>query len=328
MFKNLSSTVIAMAFIFSSQLGFADEGGVAFTDEKSAGADFTFQGEYEGTVSTDEGDKVFGAQVIALGEGNFTVIGFHGGLPGDGWKRGDEQTIIDAKLSDSTVRGKTDKADIEVANDTISVIADGETVGTLAKVHRQSPTLGAKAPQNATVLFDGTTAEHFENGKIIEGDLLGATNCFSKEKLGDHELHIEFRTPFMPNARGQGRGNSGVYVQGRYEVQVLDSFGLEGKNNECGGIYSISEPIVNMCFPPLSWQTYDMVFTAARYDADGKKTQNARATIKHNGVVIHDNLELTHDTPGFHAEGPEPDSLFLQDHGNPVAFRNIWIVTK
>jgi Domain of Unknown Function (DUF1080) len=328
MLKNLTSAVIALALIASSQLGFADEGGTAFTDENSAGADFTFQGEYKGTVSTDEGDKVYGAQVIALGEGNFTIVGFHGGLPGDGWMRGNEQTIVEGKLSDSVVRGKTDKAAIEIANDAISIIVDGKTIGKLAKVHRQSPTLGAKAPENATVLFDGTTAEHFEQGKIIEGNLLGATNAFSKTKLGDHELHLEFRTPFMPSARGQGRGNSGVYLQGRYELQVLDSFGLEGKNNECGGIYSISEPIVNMCFPPLSWQTYDMVFTAARYDADGNKTQNARATIKHNGVVIHDNLDLTHGTPGYHAEGPDPDSLFLQDHGNPVAFRNIWIIAK
>jgi hypothetical protein len=151
---------------------------------------------------------------------------------------------------------------------------------------------------------------------------------FTKEKFGDHQLHIEFRTPFMPKSFGQARGNSGVYVQSRYEVQVLDSFGLDGKSNECGGIYSIAEPAVNMCLPPLSWQTYDIDFTAARYNDSGEKTQNARVTVRHNGVVIHNNIELPHGTPGRHAEGPGPDDLFLQDHGNPVAFRNIWLIKK
>jgi len=132
----------------------------------------------------------------------------------------------------------------------------------------------------------------------------------------------------MPTARGQGRGNSGVYIQGRYECQVLDSFGLEGEENECGGIYSIAKPAVNMCFPPLAWQTYDIDFTAAKFDEQGKKTKNARVTIKHNGVNIYDDMELPHGTPGWHEEGPEPDALFLQNHGNPVAFRNIWVVEK
>ena len=198
----------------------------------------------------------------------------------------------------------------------------------MKKVERKSDTLGAKPPKGALVLFDGSSAEKFRDGKLVDGKWLGATNCESKKKLGDHHLHIEFRTPFMPKSSGQGRGNSGVYMQSRYELQVLDSFGLEGKNNECGGIYSISEPIVNMCLPPLAWQTYDIDFTAAKYDADGKKTKNARATIKHNGFVIHDDLELTHGTPGRHGEGPGPDSLFLQNHSNPVVFRNIWVVEK
>ena len=132
----------------------------------------------------------------------------------------------------------------------------------------------------------------------------------------------------MPTARGQGRGNSGIYVQGRYELQVLDSFALGGQNNECGGIYSISEPIVNMCLPPLVWQTYDIDFVAARYDNSGEKIQNASVTVGHNGVLIHDDLELTHGTPGRHPEGPEPEALFLQDHGNSVVFRNIWVYPK
>ena len=141
-------------------------------------------------------------------------------------------------------------------------------------------------------------------------------------------MHIEFRTPFMPKSRGQARGNSGVYLQGRYECQVLDSFGLDGADNECGGIYSINKPVVNACLPPLAWQTYDIDFKAAKYGADGKKTTNARVTIKHNGIVIHDDQELTHGTPGHVPEGAEPYGLYLQDHGNPVAFRNIWVVDK
>ena len=123
-------------------------------------------------------------------------------------------------------------------------------------------------------------------------------------------------------------GEISGFIQGRYEVQILDSFGLEGKSNECGGIYSISEPIVNMCFPPLSWQTYGYDFTSAVYDDAGKKIVNASVTLRHNGVVIHDKLELSKGTPGKHPEGPGPGLLYLQGHGNPVVFRNIWVIEK
>ena len=149
----------------------------------------------------------------------------------------------------------------------------------------------------------------------------------SKRRFRDHQLHLEFRTPFMPDKRGQARGNSGVYVQGRYEVQILDSYGLEGLDNECGGIYKIARPRVNMCAPPLQWQTYDITFYAARFDASGKKTQDAVTTVLHNGVPIHQNLALPAPTPGGVGQNEaEPGRLFLQDHGNPVQFRNIWVV--
>lgn len=297
-----------------------------FLDPDKAGSDYAVQGEYIGELSTEDGDEKWGAQIVALGGSHFDLVGYKGGLPGDGWKRGDEvyRSRGAAKNGIATFAG--DEFTITVNNGVLSVSTDGNEIGKLKRVVRKSPTLGAKPPEGAKVLFDGSNADAFENGQVTEGNLLAA-NCWSKDKFGDHTLHIEFRTPFKPQARGQARGNSGVYAQSRYEIQVLDSFGLEGKDNECGGIYSISQPIVNMCFPPLTWQTYDIDFTAARFEMD-KKSKNARITVKHNGVVIHDDLELPHKTPGRHDEGPDPDAVYLQGHGNPVVFRNIWVIEK
>jgi hypothetical protein len=296
----------------------------AYTNPDEAGPDFALQGEYLGMA----GDQTWGAQVIALGDGKFDIVGYRGGLPGAGWQRGDETRRGSGQREGDTVKVQGDEFTATIRDGVFSVFRNGEKVAELRKVERKSPTLGAPAPSGAVVLFDGTSADAFENGKLVEGRWLGATNCVSKRTFGDHFLHIEFRTPFMPASRGQARGNSGVYVQGRYEVQVLDSFGLEGKDNECGGIYRLAAPRVNMCFPPLSWQTYDIDFTAARYDAAGKKIANARITVKHNGVTIHDNLELPSATPGYKPEGPEKLGLFLQNHGNPVVFRNIWVIER
>ena len=161
-----------------------------------------------------------------------------------------------------------------------------------------------------------------EDGLLVQG-------ATSEEKFQDFEMHVEFRLPFMPAARGQARGNSGLYFQGRYEVQMLDSFGLSGEDNECGGIYTIKKPDMNMCYPPLVWQTYDVDYTAAKFDEAGEKTENARVTIRHNGVVIHDDVELDHKTTAApFDEGPEPGPIYLQDHGNPVRYRNIWVSPK
>ncbi len=302
----------------------ADDKNPAYTDPKQAGPDFAVQGEYRGQLGGDE----WGAQVVALGDGKFDVVGFAGGLPGDGWKRGDKTNKGTGELKGDLAEFKGDNWTGKIKDGVFSITnANGEHVGDLKKVERKSPTLGAKPPAGAIVLFDGSTADQFENGKLTEDKLLAATGQVSKHKFQDHTLHLEFRTPFMPKSRGQGRGNSGVYPQGRYEIQILDSFGLDGADNECGGIYSINKPIVNACLPPLSWQTYDIEFTAARYEGD-TKVKNGRVTVKHNGIVIHDDQELPKGTPGKDPEGPEANGLFLQDHGNPVAFRNIWAVEK
>jgi len=132
-------------------------------------------------------------------------------------------------------------------------------------------------------------------------------------------LHVEFMTPFQPAARGQGRGNSGVYPPGGREIQVLDSFGLEGLANECGGIYKSNRPRVNMCLPPLSWQTYDIAYHPPKIGRDGRTlVEPAWYKVVHNGVTIHEKAALGKGRSG---------ALNLQDHGNPVSYRNIWIVT-
>jgi hypothetical protein len=157
--------------------------------------------------------------------------------------------------------------------------------------------------------------------------LPGSGSLVSKQKFTDFFLHIEFRTPFMPDQTGQKRGNSGVYLQGRYEVQVLDSYGLEGADNECGGIYKVARPRVNMCAPPLQWQTYDITFTAARFDTGGIKVTPARITVIHNGIPIHENLILPGPTGGALDQNEnKAGGIMLQDHGNLVQFRNIWVV--
>lgn len=332
MMRRLLCAVAVLACLFTTTRRVTAED--AITDPEKGGVEFQLQGEYEGEIDAGEGKRRFGAQIIALGDGRFRAIGYHGGLPGDGWKRGDVTNMHEGKASGGQLVIEDDNVRAIVEKGTVTVTANGNVIGNMKKTERKSPTLGKEPPAGAVVLFNGKSADAFQNGKLVEqtkpGEQkwLAASNCASKQKFGDHSLHVEFRTPFMPKATGQGRGNSGVYVQGRYEVQVLDSFGLEGENNECGGIYQIAKPAVNMCYPPLAWQTYDIDFTSAQYDAAGKKTKNARITVRHNGVVIHDNVELKDGTPGFEKEGPGPGPLFLQDHNNPVVFRNIWVVEK
>ena len=273
--------------------------------------DFLVQGEYAADGH--------GAQVVALGDGKFHVLLLAGGLPGAGW---------DGKTT-SLHQGQRE-------GDAVKFEGGAEIRGgalhhggvAMKRVERGSPTLGAEPPAGAKVLFDGKDASAWTNGRL-DGDLLReGTN--TKDEFGAFTLHLEFRTPYKPFTKpgSQDRGNSGVYTFNRYETQVLDSFGILPQHNYCGSLYKFKTTDVNMCLPPLAWQTYDIDFTPPVFDGD-KKTANARITTRHNGVVIHDDVELP---KGTGAGGGRPEiargAIHLQGHGNPVRFRNIWIVEK
>ena len=263
--------------------------------------DFQVQGEYVGPEK--------GMQVIAVGDGEFDIVVFEGGLPGAGASAEEPRRL-------------------EGDADTVEQLSESMN---LRRVERKSSTLGSTAPPGAVVLFDGTQTsidDHWVDGRLSEDGLLmqGTT---SQDRFQDYRLHLEFRCPWMPTKSGQARGNSGVYHQGRYETQVLDSFGLQGRMNESGGIYSVRDPDLNMCFPPMSWQTYDVDFTAARYDDSGKKISDARMTVRLNGVVVQNDVVVPKTTTAAKLrESPEPGPIYLQDHGNPVRYRNIWVLPR
>jgi hypothetical protein len=190
-------------------------------------------------------------------------------------------------------------------------------------------------PADAIVLFDGKDLSQWEScgggpasWKVENGYMIaGGGDICSKQLFKDCQLHVEFWVPLMPDAKGQGRGNSGVFLQGwNYEVQVLDSYGLKPGAGDCGAIYGIAPPMVNACRPPEHWQTYDIFFHAAKFDEKGNKIANARMSVMQNGVWIHENVEIPRPTPSASMADPkEPGPIRLQDHGCPVRFRNIWV---
>ena len=321
------STVLLTVVLFASFNVSIIAKGPRYTDPKKTDVDFEFQGEYSGSVGVDGDTHKVGVQLIALGKGKFKSVAYLGGLPGDGWYE-DEKHITEGELVDGAVIVENGDARGIFSEGVLTIEIGGTEVGTAKKIERKSPTLSKKAPEGAVVLFDGSNTDHWEKGRLSDDGLL-MQGTKSKKVFQDHHLHIEFRLPYQPEDRGQGRGNSGIYLQGRYEVQMLDSFGLEGKQNECGGVYSISKPRLNMCYPPLSWQTYDIDFTAAKYDSEGKVTSHPKMTVRHNGVVIHKDLELPHSTTAsINKPGSDGGPVYLQDHSCPVRYRNIWVVEK
>jgi hypothetical protein len=260
------------------------------------------------------GSRWIGLQVVALGDGKFEAVLLRGGLPGAGWDR--ERSV---KLTGERQNGRAvllnDEFELTVTGQqAILRQRQGVTLARIRKWNRISATLDEPPPYGAIVLFDGSRTSHFQNASMTPDGLL-EVGAITKRSVGDFQLHLEFRTPYMPYARGQARGNSGVYIQQRYEVQILDSFGLPGLDNECGGLYKQRPPAVNMCLPPLSWQTYDIFFTAARWSSDGQKLAPARITVIHNGEPIHVNYELTAKTGGGKPEGPSQSRQRLGNDG-------------
>ncbi len=290
-------------------------------------ADYHLQGEYAGCVLFADGyQRTVGLQVVALGDGKFDALWYQGGLPGNGYD-GSTRRKLSGTRTDSGAELTADGLAIELRSGSQALVknSSGGLLGSLQPQQRYSLTEGTPPPSNAIVLFDGKNTDRLKNAKVTPDGLL-EIGAETKEPVQTFTLHAEFRTPYMPYARGQARGNSGFYLQKRYEVQVLDSFGLDLQFNDCAALYRFKAPDLNMSFPPLRWQTYDIDFTAPKFDAAGKRIAKGRITVRLNGVVVQNNVELENKTGGGSPEGPNPLPILLQNHGNPVHFRNIWLI--
>ncbi|TVR72147.1 MAG: DUF1080 domain-containing protein [Marinilabiliales bacterium] len=203
-----------------------------------------------------------------------------------------------------------------------------------------TPGVGTAPPSDAIVLFDGTDLSNWvdrdgnqppwevNNGAMTVVPQTG--DIWSKQKFGDVQLHIEWRAPAEIRGEGQGRGNSGVFLMGRYEIQVLDSYeNPTYPNGQAASVYKQHIPLVNACRQPGEWQTYDIIFMAPRFNEQGRVTHPARVTVIHNGVLVQNNVEIWGDTEwiGLPTYTKHEDKLpiRLQDHGDLVSFRNIWV---
>jgi hypothetical protein len=288
-----------------------------------ADEDYGFQGEYTGTLC---GHGTVGLQVVAKGQGRFTGLLYPGGLPGNGYYGATKQALTGSREGDAVIlTGENLHVRLQTGRAVIVTQPTGGLLGYLQPLHRYSLTQGAPPPAGARLLFQGSQPSGLVDAKVSADGFL-QIGTLTAEPVGDFQLHAEFKTPYMPTAESQQRGNSGFYIQQRYEVQVLDSFGQEPAFNEAASLYRFKAPDLNMSFPPLVWQTYDIHFTAPRFDAQGAKIAKARITVRHNGVVVQNDVALENKTGGGKPEGPELLPLLLQNHGNPVEFRNLWLL--
>jgi len=300
----------------------------------AAPAEEAVQGLYEGVRTDAAGAHKFEARVAACGKGEFKVF-----------------------LREQAGEGKVNKAELDgkTAGDAVAfqgkvgednwsaTYADGAIKGDCGKagklemkrVERPNPALGVKPPQGAILLLDAKNFQEMNVGKTKDGKeqewkvledggvLIPKGGMNTKRRLeGSFKLHVEFKIPFVPAGRSQGRGNSGVYLPNGDEIQVLDSFGMTTYlGGGCGGLYKYKDPDVFDTFslaslPPLVWQAYDVEYTVTK--KDGKPAGKPTVTVYHNGIKIHDKFQLERDA--------KPGGFSFQDHGNPVQYRNIWVL--
>jgi hypothetical protein len=297
-------------------------------------AEEAVQGFYEGTYKDATSEQKLEARVVACGRGTFKI--FVRQTSADGTLA---KVELDGKIEDEALKFTGPAGDCTwsaaYAADGIQGTCGPNVLMHLKRVVRQSPTFDAKPPEGAIVLLDGKnfdelTRRPLPNGveqpwkMVDDGGIEVPKGGMNTKRVfdGSFRLHVEFKIPFMPEARGQGRGNSGVYLPNGDEIQVLDSFGMTTyKGGGCGGIYAYKDPDLFdqfslVSFPPLVWQTFDVQYRVQKQD--GKPVGKPRVTVEHNGVRIHDDVEvnLPARVGGFH----------FQDHGNPVHYRNIWVL--
>ena len=316
-FLNWRGLASALVLAVTAQSGIADD----------------FMGEYRGAFLPDNTVKLeAAADVIAEGDGYYRIVvtapgkeGFDGASVEIYGRQFGPEVGLFGRAGGYHWSGN-------IRNGTLAAKSDYGLSFRLNKVESHSPKAGLKAPDGAVVLLPvdgGQTSDLSQwtnrEWKALDNGIMqcapGKGHNRTKREFGRIEhLHLEFRLPLEPRNRGQGRANSGVYLAGQYEVQVLDSFGLTHTSGDCGGLYGIARARVNASLPPETWQTYDITFQPAKLDAQGKLVEQPKITVLHNGVTIHEMQEIP--SKNHRVTGP----LLLQDHGHPIQFRNIWLV--
>ncbi len=332
--KSMKKLILYLSLTFAFNLAGATKGQLTYVtpEEAAEDPDFAIQGEYTGEGVDGAGtNHMLGLQIVALGEGTFQATAFLGGLPGAGWDGQTKWTYTgksEGKMHASFTNDESPVA-LHYNEGQMTAAKGNRQVGSFIRTIRKSKTMGLDSPKGAKVLFAGKDNGSLDKLQVTKDGLM-KEGALTKDKFQSFKLHVEFRLPFKPTARGQARGNSGLYLQRRYELQVLDSFGIEmtAAKNDCGCIYKQKYPDVNSCFPPLTWQTYDVDFTAAKFDAVGKRTVPARITAKLNGILIHDDYALKNKTGAGQKESAAPGPIWFQNHSNPVRYRNVWIQEK
>ena len=281
-------------------------------------SDSEIQGEYRGYILAGGTKYNIGVRIIALGENKFRSVAYVGGLPGEGEEVNSRRQIVSEgeRAEDGSVTFESERSTTTWRDGKLFVSLGGRDFS-YKRIERRSPTLGKKPPRNATVLFDGTSSDEWNDAKL-DGKLL-QPGAKSRREFGNFKLHLEFQVPLETDKRGQDRGNSGVVIHG-HEIQILDSFGVKSEHNQCGGIVSVKKPDASMCYPPLAWQTFDVEFTQGRYSTLGELVDPPLLNVRHNGVLVHKDVELPVDEA-------DPDAdIRLEQAGSPVRFRNIWVL--